>query len=113
MIIVIITMSATPGKQLELIQTLHAMSKYNAEKSGCLRFDIYCELEDKNRFSLLGEWETRKNLEQYLTSHQFSVLMGTNILLCEPLGIEIHTVSLSEGIGAVHKARSLKTTRKS
>ncbi|WP_461209891.1 putative quinol monooxygenase [Desulfocurvus sp. DL9XJH121] len=109
MILTIISMTSTPEKQLELKQTLLTIEKNATGQTGCLRFDIYCELEDKNRFSLLGEWENRKDLELYFTSHQFSVLMGTNTLLREALDIAIHTVSSSEGINSVYKARHLKT----
>jgi quinol monooxygenase YgiN len=105
MIVFRITMNVIPEKQLEIMQSLLAMIEPTAKKAGCLSFGVFSDIEDKNRFSLLGEWETREALDQHIASHQFSVLLGTKALLCEPLEIEIFTVSGSEGISAVHSVR--------
>ncbi len=105
MIVVRIDMNVIPEKHLEIMQTLLPMIEPTAKKSGCLSFGIFCDIEDKNRFNLLGEWETREALDQHIASHQFSVLLGTKALLCEPLEIQIFTVSGSEGISAVHSVR--------
>ncbi len=108
MIIFKITMNATPGKQLEIMQTLLPMIEPTAKKAGCLSFGVFSDIEDQNRFSLLGEWETRKDLDHHIASHQFSVLLGTKGLLCEPLDIQILTVSRSEGMDAVDSIRGRK-----
>ena len=74
-------MNVIPEKQLEIMQTLLPMIEPTAKKAGCLSFGVFCDIEDKNRFSLLGEWKTRKDLDHHLASHQFSVLLGTKALL--------------------------------
>ncbi len=101
-----ITMNGIPEKHLEIMQTLLPMIGPTAKKAGCLSFRVFCDIEDKNRFSLQGEWETRKELEQHIASHQFSVLMGTRALLAEPLDIQIFTVSRSEGMDAISRVRN-------
>jgi len=101
-----ITMNVIPEKQLEIMQTLLPMIEPTAKKTGCLSFGVFCDIEDKNRFSLLGEWETRDDLDHHLASHQFSVLLGTKALLREPLNIQIFTVSQSEGMDAVYMVRN-------
>jgi len=106
MIVFRITMNVIPKKQLEIMQTLLAMIEPTAKKPGCLSFGVFSDIEDKNRFSLLGEWETRKDLDCHLASQQFSVLLGTKALLCEPLEIQIYTVSRSEGMDAIYMARN-------
>lgn len=108
MIVLSITMNVIPEKQLEMMQTLLPMIEPTAKRSGCLSFGAYCDIEDKNCFSLLGEWETRKDLDHLLASHPFSVLLGTKALLCEPLDIRIFTVSRSEGMDAVYSIRGHK-----
>lgn len=108
MIVFRITMNVIPEKQLEIMQTLLPMIAPTAKKPGCLGFGVFCDIEDKNRFSLLGEWETREDLDRHITSHQFSVLLGTKGLLCEPPDIQIFTVSLSEGMDAVDSIRGRK-----
>ena len=105
MIVLRINMNVIPEKHLEIMQTLLSMIEPTTKKAGCLNFGVFCDIEDKNRFSLLGEWGTREALDQYIASHQFSALLGTKALLCEPLEFQICTVSGSEGISAVHSVR--------
>lgn len=108
MIVIKITMNALPGKQLEMMQTLVAMIEPTSKEAGCISYCIFIDIEDKNRFCLLEEWKTREYLDQHIASHRFAVLLGTKALLKEPLKIQIHTVSHSEGIDAVHAARAKK-----
>ena len=105
MIVVRIDMIVIPEKHLEIMQTLLSMIEPTAKKAGCLRFGVFCDIEDKNHFSLIGEWENREVLNQHIASHQFSVLLGTKALLCEPPEIQIFSVSGLEGMDAVHSIR--------
>ena len=109
MIIVRITMNVLPEKQLEVTQTLLSMIEPTGKEAGCLSYAVFCDIEDKNRFSLLEEWETREDLEHHIRSHRFGVLLGTKTLLCEPPKIQINTVSQSEGMEAIHAARDKRS----
>lgn len=111
MILIRIIMNVIPEKQLEITQTLLAMMEPRAKKTGCMSFAVFCDIKDKNRFCLLEEWETREKLDHHIASHQFSVLLGTKALLCEPLEIQIFTVSRSEGMDAVQSIRVTKKTK--
>jgi len=91
-----------------MTQTLISTIEPMAKESGCISCGIFCDIEDKNRFCLLEEWKTREELDQHIASHQFSILLGTKVLLCEPLNIQIFTVSRSEGMDAVHSIRDQK-----
>ena len=75
------------------MQTLLSMIEPTGKEAGCLSYAIFCDIEDKNRFSLLEEWETREDLDHHITTHRFGVLLGTKTLLSEPLKINIFTVS--------------------
>lgn len=105
MIVVRIVMNVIPEKQKELMQTLLSMIESPEKKSGYLSSGIFCDIEDKNIFNMISEWETRQDLNRHMRYDRFSVLLGTKSLLCEPLQIQIYTVSGSEGIEAVHSAR--------
>ncbi|HIJ57448.1 MAG TPA: antibiotic biosynthesis monooxygenase [Deltaproteobacteria bacterium] len=109
MIIVRITMNVLPEKQLEVTQTLLSMIESTGKEAGCLSYAVFCDIEDKNRFSLLEEWETREDLDHHIRSHRFGVLLGSKTLLCEPLKIQINTVSQSEGMEAIHAARDKRS----
>jgi quinol monooxygenase YgiN len=109
MIVVRITMKVLPEKQLELMQTLLSMTEPTGKEAGCRNYAIFCDIEDKNHFSLLEEWETREDLDRHITSHRFGVLLGTKTLLYEPLEIQMHTVSRSEGMEAIREARNKRS----
>ena len=106
MIVITITMNVIPGKQLEMMQTLISMIEPTAKEAGCIIYSVFGDIKDKNRFCLLVEWKTRKDLDHHLASHRFGVLLGTKALLREPLEIQIFTISHSEGMDAVHKIRN-------
>lgn len=105
MVIVRITMNALLEKRTEVMQTLLSMIQTVGNERGCRRCQIFRDIEDKNVFSLMEEWETREDLDHHIKSDRFSVLLGTKSLLFKPPQIEIHTVSHSEGIETVNAAR--------
>ena len=105
MIILKITMTARPEKRKEVMQTLLSMIEPTLQEKGCLSYRVFQDVNDENVFSLIKEWETREDLDRHMRSHRFSVLFGTKILLAEQQNIQIHTISHSEGMEAVHAAR--------
>lgn len=108
MIFVRITMHVLPDKQLEVTQTLLSMIEPTGKEAGCLSYAVSCDIEDKNVFNLLEEWRSREDLDNHIRSERFKALLGAKSLLGQPLVLKIHTVSLSEGIEAIHAARSKK-----
>ena len=109
MIIVGITMNVLIEKRTEVMQTLLSMIEPTEKEKGCLSCHVFRDIEDKNVFSLIEEWETRDALDDHIRSDRFGVLLGTKSLLCEPQHIEIHTVSHSEGMETVKAARAKRT----
>ena len=109
MIIVRITMNALLEKRTEVMQTLLSMIEPTENERGCLSCHVFSDIEDKNGFDLIAEWETHEDLDHYIRSDRFSVLLGTKSLLCEPPQIQIHTVSNSEGMETVNAARGKRT----
>jgi len=109
MIIVRITMTARPEKRKEVMQTLLSMVEPTLQEKGCLSYQVFQGIKDENVFSLIKEWETREDLDRHLRTDRFGVLLGTRILLNEQQSIQIHTISHSEGIEAVHAARAKRT----
>jgi len=108
MMIVKMTFNAHPEKHLEVLQTLLSLIESVREGPGCRRCCAFCDIDNKNRFSLLGEWETEKDMENHIQSYQFGVLLGTKTLLSEPPRIRIHKVSQTWGMDAVRVLRQKK-----
>jgi quinol monooxygenase YgiN len=109
MVIISISMSALQEKRTEVMQTLLSMIEPTENERGCLSCRAFCDIEDKNLFSLIERWKTRNDLNDHIKSDRFSVLLGTKSLLCEPPQIDIHTISDSEGIETVHATRGKRT----
>jgi len=112
MIVVRITMNVLPEKQLEFTQTLLSLIEPTGRETGCLSYAVFCDIEDKNRFTLLEEWQTREDLDHHIGSYRFGILLGSKSLLIRPLEIKIHTVSHSEGVEVVNALRSEGTSKK-
>jgi len=104
-IIVRITMEALMEKRTEMMQTLLSMIEPAGKETGCLGYDVFCDLEENRVFSLIEEWETHEDLDRHIRSEMFSVFLGTRSLLAKPLEMRIHTVSHSEGVEVVNALR--------
>ena len=98
-------MNVLPEKRKEVLQTLLSLIEPIGTEKGCLSYGVFCDIEDKNVFKLISEWETRQQIDHHISSDRFSVLLGTKSLLCEPLKIQIVTVSDSKEIEAVNSVR--------
>ena len=109
MVIFRITMNVFLDKRTEVMQTLLSLIEPTENARGCRSCHIFRDIEEKNVFSLIEEWETRQDLEDHIKSTRFSVLLGTKSLLCEPPQIEIHTVSHSEGMETINATRGKRT----
>ena len=108
MIIAKIIMNARPEKRKEVFQTLLSMIEVLRQEKGCLSCQVFQDIEDENVFRVVQKWETREDLEHHMRSDQFSVLLGTNILLKKQQDIRIHTVLHTEGNGIVNAVRGNK-----
>jgi quinol monooxygenase YgiN len=108
MITVKITLKVLPEKQLEVIQTLLSMIEPVGKEPGCKSYCVSCDIDDKNSFCLLEEWETRDDLNHHIKSFRFGVLLGTKTLLRKPLKIQVYTVSQVQGMEVVETVRNKK-----
>ena len=109
MIIVRITMNVRPEKRKEVMQTLPSMIEPTRQERGCLGYHVFQNIEDKNSVSIIGEWETREDLDRHMRSDRFSILLGTKSLLKEKQRIQIYTISHSEGMKTVNTVRDKRT----
>ncbi len=92
-------------KRKEVTQTLLSLIEPASREKGCLNYQVYQGIENRNLFSLLSEWNTRENLDRHIKSNGFGILLGARSLLHEPPSIRIHSVSNSEGMEMVNTLR--------
>ncbi len=93
MIIVIIKFNSRSEKCLELKQSLLAMIEPTRKEKGCLSHNIFQDIENDNDFSLVQMWQSREDLDDYLRSDLFTVLIGTRYLLSRPSEISVNEVT--------------------
>jgi quinol monooxygenase YgiN len=84
MILMNILMKVLPEKRKELIQALSSLVELIKKEKGCKSCNFYCRSEDENEMCLLGEWETKEDVDAHLQSDLFKVLMGAMSLLRKP-----------------------------
>lgn len=105
MILAIIDMTVIPAKRKELLQTVQALVQTICREKGCIKCAACQDLEDENTFCMIQCWKSQKELDHYLQSDLFDVLLGTKNFLSKPWDINFNTVSSTTGIEAVKKAR--------
>lgn len=87
MILTTIKIHGRAEKRTEIVQTIRGLSEQLIEREGCLKADLYQDLDDKNIFYLLEVWPTRKHLESHMTSKSQAVLLGLETVLAKSLEI--------------------------
>ena len=105
MILANMEMTTLPTKRKEFIQTVQALVQSIRKEKGCIKCSACQDIDDENAFCLIQGWKTQKELDRYLQSDLFEVLLGTKNFLSEPCEIKFFTVSSTTGIEAVKKAR--------
>ena len=88
MIITTIKIQGNPAKRKEIVLTVEGLTEKMRKSAGCLRADLYQDLENKDTFYILEEWQTIKDLENYKASKSMAVLLGTEPLLTGALEIK-------------------------
>ena len=85
-----IDMQAIPARQRELVQTLHDLVPLMRREQGFLDACIRMDANDRNRLTLIEEWETQETLAAYMESDLFHILRGALKLLTSFSEITFH-----------------------
>lgn len=91
MILTTIRLNSRPQKRKEIIQTLRDLADQMENEQGCLKAELYQDIEKQDTLYLMEEWQTRQDLEKYKKSRSLAVLLGLETLLVESLEIK-HSV---------------------
>jgi quinol monooxygenase YgiN len=75
------------------------------KEKGCIKCSACQDIENENAFCMIQGWETQKDLDSYLRSDLFEVLLGTKKFLSKPWEINFNTVSSTTEFEAVKKER--------
>ena len=70
-----------PEKRTEFFQTIRRLLDPLKKARGCRTLDFYLDAADENSTLLVSEWDTEKDLNHFLQSHDFAVLRGAITVL--------------------------------
>ena len=105
MVVFTIRIKVRPEKRRELKQTLRGFPAPTGNGKGCLGHHFYEDLEDKDSFILVEEWESRAKLNDFLRSDRFGVLLGAMDLLGESPRIRFTEITDQGGMEVIEAAR--------
>lgn len=92
MTMVLMKVSALPGKTKEFVQTVRLLANSTRASTGCLSHDWYQSAEDARSFVLIETWENLRVLRRHQGSYPFKVLAGAVRTLAERFDIQFFTV---------------------
>jgi quinol monooxygenase YgiN len=106
MILATIKMTIPPQKRGEALKILRSMAEQCKDEPGCLRLNIYEDLQENNALLLEEVWRSQEELDLHLRSEEYRNLLLVMEMALKHPEIRFDTISSSTGIETIEKARS-------
>ncbi len=84
-----IKMKGRPEKRIEILQTIDGVSDQVKLQKGCLSVNCYQDVNNENIFYLVDMWKTKQDMDEYLISNLFAVLLGIKTILFDSPEVKI------------------------
>ena len=91
MITATIKLHGRPEKRREILLTIKGLVNQLNKGTNCNQVKLYQEIDDEDTFFLVEDWANGHDLDEYLTSQLFKVLLGVQPILEDPLEIKLFT----------------------
>jgi quinol monooxygenase YgiN len=105
MIISTLRILTAPRSRAEVVRTLAAQLGPLRVQSGCLRCDLYQDIENREIVTLVEEWESQAKLDVRLRSEEYRAVLETIEMAQEQPVIHFDTVTRRTGLEIVASAR--------
>ena len=92
-----ILLKVSDSKREEFLQTIKSLVNDLKQEKGFKKSSTYQDVNNPNVFHLVEEWQTNDDLENYLKSEHFRIMIGTLKVLCEESEIRYRMVSHDMG----------------
>lgn len=92
-------------RRSDLLETIRGMLEPARVERGCLSYRLYEDVEDRNTFLLLEEWETQEDLESHIRTDNHRRLLSLMDLLSEQPELRFNTVSHTAGMELIEDVR--------
>jgi quinol monooxygenase YgiN len=94
-----------PHSRPEIVRTLAAQLGPTRVQPGCLRCDLYRDVENQGAITLVEEWESQADLDLRLRSEDYRAVLAVIELSQEQPVIHFDTVTRRAGLEIVVSAR--------
>jgi quinol monooxygenase YgiN len=81
MITLTVKITVPSERRKELLQSICLLAHSIRKEDGCISHRWYQDLEDRNEFLLVEEWNCEESLTKHLRSEGFGILSGALITL--------------------------------
>ncbi len=81
MVIVTFKLHCSPGKQLEIRQSLRGISEKVKKLDGCKDTTVYQDLDNNDVLLMVEQWQHQRHLDDHMKTSLFSALIGIKRLL--------------------------------
>lgn len=105
MILATLRMVVRPESRYDLLETMRGMLEPARVERGCLTYRLCEDVENRNAFVLLEEWETPEDLERHILTDNHRRLLALVDLLSEQPELRFNTVSHTAGMELIEKVR--------
>jgi quinol monooxygenase YgiN len=90
-----------PKSRSDLLEMMRGMLEPARVEKGCVSYRFYEDVEKRNAFVLLEEWETQQDLESHIRSDNQRRLLGLMDLLSEQPELQFNTISHTAGMDLI------------
>jgi len=89
---VVAYLHAKPGKEADLQKVLEGFVGPTRQEDGCLRYDLFRDLDQSGRFTFIEEWSSREALQMHgQSAHITAGRLHFPDLLAEPAWVQVIT----------------------
>jgi quinol monooxygenase YgiN len=100
-ILATLKMIVQPERRSDLLETMRGMLEPARVERGCLSYHLYEDVEDRNAFVLVEEWESQEDLESHIRTDSQRQLLTLMDLLSEQPELRFNTVSHTAGMDLI------------
>jgi quinol monooxygenase YgiN len=105
MVISTLRIVTVPQSRADVVRTLTAQLGPTRVQPGCLRCDLYRDVEDQGAITLVEEWESQADLDLRLRSEEYRAVLAAIELAQKQPVIHFDTVIRRAGLEIVVSAR--------
>jgi quinol monooxygenase YgiN len=105
MVISTLRIVTTPQSRAKVVRTLTAQFGPTRLQQGCLRCDLYQDVENPEAITLVEEWQSQADLDIRLRSEDYRAVLAAIELAQEQPVIHFDTVTRRAGLEIVESAR--------